>query len=241
MDKIIKNILKKIESEGYEAYIVGGFVRDYLLKKNSYDVDICTNAKPKDLIHLFNVKQNLNNYGSGFYNGKNYRMYRLANILLWRAEIAVEDGDLELARSLVNRIRNRAKYSTPVMCLCTTYENPDANPVVDWTKPAANYRVEPYPEGHPAFSDREEAREAVRMEIRLEFATEGHRFFDLRRWGTADEVLNDFISRDITFRTFMWGAKYDPERNDFWPLPRTAVEEQKGIIKQDSAYLKDLY
>lgn len=33
MDKIIKNILKKIESEGYEAYIVGGFVRDYLLKK----------------------------------------------------------------------------------------------------------------------------------------------------------------------------------------------------------------
>ena len=63
MDKIIKNILKKIESEGYEAYIVGGFVRDYLLKKNSYDVDICTNAKPKDLIHLFNVKQNLNNYG----------------------------------------------------------------------------------------------------------------------------------------------------------------------------------
>ena len=189
----------------------------------------------------FKSEQNLNNYGSGFYNGKNYRMYRLANILLWRAEIAVEDGDLELARSLVNRIRNRAKYSTPVMGLCTTYENPDKDPVVDWTKPAANYRVEPYPEGHPAFSDREEAREAVRMEIRLEFATEGHRFFDLRRWGKDDEVINDFISRDITFRNFMWGAKYDPERNDFWPLPRIAVEEQKGIIKQDSSYLKDLY
>ena len=57
MDKIIKNILKKIESEGYEAYIVGGFVRDYLLKKNSYDVDICTNAKPKDLISFFLVLQ----------------------------------------------------------------------------------------------------------------------------------------------------------------------------------------
>jgi hypothetical protein len=194
----------------------------------------------KKYMHL-KSEQNLNNYGSGFYNGKNYRMYRLANILLWRAEIAVEEGDPELARSLVNRIRIRAKYSTPVMGLCTTYENPGIDPVVDWTKPAANYKVEPYPEGHPAFADIEAAREAVRMEIRLEFATEGHRFFDLRRWGTADEVLNDFIARDQSFRYFMQGSKFDPERNDYWPLPRTAVEEQKGIIKQDSAYLKDLY
>ena len=61
----------------------------------------------------FKSEQVLNNNGSGFYNGKNYRMYRLANIILWRAEIAVEDGDLEMARSLVNMIRIRAKNSTP--------------------------------------------------------------------------------------------------------------------------------
>lgn len=44
--------------------------------------------------------------------------------------------------------------------------------VVDWSKPAANYKVEPYPAGHPAFSSKTEARKAVRMETRLEFATE---------------------------------------------------------------------
>ncbi len=189
----------------------------------------------------FKSEQVLNNNGSGFYNGKNYRMYRLANIILWRAEIAVEDGDLEMARSLVNMIRIRAKNSTPVMGLCTTFENPGKDPVVDWTKPAANYKIEPYPEGHPAFAEKEEARKAVRMEIRLEFATEGHRFFDLRRWGIDDEVLNDFIKRDAAFRRFMTGTVYDPEKNDYWPLPRQVIEEQKGVMKQDPAFVNVLY
>ena len=63
MDKIIKNILKKIENEGYEAYIVGGFVRDLLLGKPSYDVDICTNALPMNLKQIFGLTQNSNGYG----------------------------------------------------------------------------------------------------------------------------------------------------------------------------------
>ena len=53
MDKIIKNVLQKITDANYEAYVVGGFVRDYLLGIKSTDVDICTNALPKDLHKLF--------------------------------------------------------------------------------------------------------------------------------------------------------------------------------------------
>ena len=184
----------------------------------------------------FKSEQSLNLYGTGFSNGKNYRMYRLTNILLWRAEIAVEENDLELARSLVNSIRDRAKNSTPVMGLCLTYSNLGSNPVVDWTKPAANYKVEPYPPDHPAFSSQTEARKAVRMEIRLEFATEGHRFFDLRRWGIDDAVLNDFIARDQTFRTFMNGSIYNPEEDDFWPLPMSQIQLQKRVLQQDPSY-----
>ena len=52
MNNSIKKILNKLEKNGFEAYVVGGYVRDYLLNITSYDVDICTNAKPKDLIHL---------------------------------------------------------------------------------------------------------------------------------------------------------------------------------------------
>jgi len=189
----------------------------------------------------FKSEQILNNYGRGFYNGKNYRLYRLAHIILWRAEIAVEEGDLDYARNLVNKIRDRAKNSTPVMGLCTSYSDLENNPEVDWNQPAANYKVEPYPPAHIAFSDKDNAREAVRMEIRLEFATEGHRFFDLRRWGLDNSVLNDFIQRDQIMTNYMKGAIYDPEEDDFWPLPPDEVELQEGILRQDSSYLNYQY
>jgi hypothetical protein len=76
------------------------------------------------------------------------------------------------------------------------------------------------------------------MEIRLEFATEGNRFFDLRRWGTDEEVLNDYIARDSKFRNYLKGAVYDPEKNDYWPLPLDQVKLQKDVLMQDSSYLK---
>ena len=115
MDKIIKNILKKIESEGYEAYIVGGFVRDYLLKKNSYDVDICTNAKPKDLIHLFNVKQNLNNYGGLNMKIKKYNI----DITTYRKEKKYDNRkpiEIEYVSNLLEDI-NRRDFTINSICL----------------------------------------------------------------------------------------------------------------------------
>ena len=39
-------LLKIFKDNGYEAYLVGGFVRDYVLGRQSSDVDICTNATP---------------------------------------------------------------------------------------------------------------------------------------------------------------------------------------------------
>lgn len=53
MQKSAQEILSKIEKEGYEAYIVGGFVRDYCLGKKSLDVDICTSATPKEISVIF--------------------------------------------------------------------------------------------------------------------------------------------------------------------------------------------
>ena len=53
MKEEIKSVLNKIEQNGYESYIVGGFVRDYLLCRESTDVDIVTNALPKDIVRIF--------------------------------------------------------------------------------------------------------------------------------------------------------------------------------------------
>lgn len=62
MEKNIKKILETLENEGYQAYLVGGYVRDHLLGVTSFDVDIATDALPKDIHRIFNSIKN--NYGS---------------------------------------------------------------------------------------------------------------------------------------------------------------------------------
>lgn len=58
-------LLKIFENNGYEAYLVGGFVRDYILKRASVDVDICTNATPKQIQEIFkDVRLPFEQYGS---------------------------------------------------------------------------------------------------------------------------------------------------------------------------------
>lgn len=182
-------------------------------------------------------EQSLNLNGTGFYNGKNFRTYRYASILLWRAEVAIEENDLELARTYVNMIRNRAKTSTPVMGLCTSTKNLGSNPVVDYTKPAANYLINPYPgPGVYPFDTKENALKAVQEETRLEFACQNHRYFDLRRWGILAPTLNAYIAHDVAFRTFMTGATFIADEDDYWPLPQSQIDLQKGILTQDPAY-----
>ena len=61
MNKNIRKILETLESHGFKAYLVGGFVRDTLIGRETFDVDICTNALPKDLFSIFNADSN--NYG----------------------------------------------------------------------------------------------------------------------------------------------------------------------------------
>ena len=47
------DILKIIEKNGYEAYFVGGCVRDYLLDVDFSDIDVTTNALPEQVKEIF--------------------------------------------------------------------------------------------------------------------------------------------------------------------------------------------
>ena len=65
MDKSIIKILSLIEENGFEAYVVGGYVRDFLLSKETKDIDVCTNARVVDLVEIFKeYNPSSNNYGA---------------------------------------------------------------------------------------------------------------------------------------------------------------------------------
>ncbi|MGB0345729.1 MAG: CCA tRNA nucleotidyltransferase, partial [Acholeplasmataceae bacterium] len=59
-----KEIIKTLKSEGYEAYIVGGAVRDHLLGLKPVDFDITTNAKPNQVMALFDARATGFKYGT---------------------------------------------------------------------------------------------------------------------------------------------------------------------------------
>nr|WP_319273321.1 RagB/SusD family nutrient uptake outer membrane protein [uncultured Draconibacterium sp.] len=191
-------------------------------------------------------------------NANNYRYIRYTHIILWKAECAAYRGDLETARTYVNMIRQRAMDSEPVMGKVLINKLPAsvypwgegstdadymAGGAVDWTQPAANYQIGLY----TSFADANEAMEAVQWEQRLELATEGFRFFDLRRWDglpnkiggkSMAEILNDFASGDQRVRTSaagMSGFTFS-DADKYMPIPQSQLDQQVGILEQRPEY-----
>ena len=52
-----RKIIARLEQHGYEAYIVGGCVRDSLMGKRPSDWDICTSARAEEMMALFEDKR----------------------------------------------------------------------------------------------------------------------------------------------------------------------------------------
>lgn len=145
----------------------------------------------------------------------NWPFLRYAEVLLLKAEASVEKNDLTTALTLVNEVREKAKRSIDL-----TYVPSE----LDATK--ANYKVEPY----ASFASQEQARQAVRMERRLELALEGHRWFDLVRWGIAVQTMNDFFASEAAFHAYYADANMT-EDELFFPTPYEEVINSNGLYK----------
>ena len=146
----------------------------------------------------------------------NYHLLRYADVLLMLAEAEVEAGTLENARTIINQIRERASQSA---------QGPDGGDVqvdinstqITW----ANYQIGLYT---TAWTDQATARAAVRMERRLELAMEGHRFFDLKRWGVLPEVMNAYLAVESTKREYLKAADQVVDKHYLYPFPITQIE-----------------
>lgn len=73
LDPGVIKIVETIEAAGYEAWIVGGAVRDLLLDLPSYDWDVTTDATPEFIVPLFNESFYDNEYGTVKVAGKHIR------------------------------------------------------------------------------------------------------------------------------------------------------------------------
>jgi hypothetical protein len=179
-------------------------------------------------------------------NANNYRYIRYSHVLLWRAEVAAFEGDVAKAKDLVNMIRTRAANDkvmgkVKVYSLPTSFYPWGKDGDVDFTQPAANYKIGTY----TAFANKDEAMKAVQWEQRLEFATEGMRFFDLRRWDklpgkiggkSMADILNGFASADLRVRAaFMAGANFS-EGDKYQPIPQSQLDLQPGVLEQRPEY-----
>lgn len=78
------DILKIISDNGYEAYIVGGFVRDHLLGINSDDIDITTNMPVREISKIFSIDDKTIKHGSFVLNYNKFTF----EITLFRKEIS---------------------------------------------------------------------------------------------------------------------------------------------------------
>lgn len=151
----------------------------------------------------------------------NWQIIRYADLLLYKAEALIELGeDLETARQLINRVRQRAMDSEYVK---------DFN---DPTKDAANYKIGLYPaEGWT----QDYARQALRTEMRLEKALEGERFFDLVRWGIAKDVMTRYFEAEKDQRVYYQVAKFDAGE-EYFPIPVAQYNFSLGRYTQNPGY-----
>ncbi|RVU00420.1 RagB/SusD family nutrient uptake outer membrane protein [Mucilaginibacter limnophilus] len=158
-----------------------------------------------------------------FGNTKTRILIRYADVMLFKAEALIELGRQTEALPLINEIRARAANSTAKLKMVNG-------------QPISKYNVKQYVPGVNITWDQDNARKALRFERRLEMALEGERFFDLMRWGIADQVMNQFFEDERGTRTIYQGAHFTKGRDEFLPVPQNQIFWSEGRYVQNPGY-----
>ena len=168
---------------------------------------------------------------------KNFHLIRYADVLLWYAEALIELGDPQKAGEYINQVRQRAANGyIKAVDPGTMTESSSAYVLDDKVNnkkdlnAAANYRIGLYPASQ--FSSKEKALEALRWERRIELAMEGHRWYDLARWGIAADVLNSYTRYESKYLGKYSNSVY----NSKWatlPIPHNEILKMNGVLVQN--------
>lgn len=187
----------------------------------------------------WNATKNLYYDGTAWAPGSaiNYNVISFADVLLLAAETEAQLGNPDVAQAYVNRIRTRAANPKGFLY---KYKD-DAKPELGFsTTPAANYLIKLYPQGNFKAGGKEHALKAIYFERKIELAMQGHRFFDLVRWGLANSFLNAYYAYEVTKVTEVTGMKFTPNKNEYYPIPQTQIDistmNGQPTLKQNPGY-----
>lgn len=156
--------------------------------------------------------------GSWWGSPMNRIVLRYADVLLMRAEalIQLNDGRIDEAVSLINRVRNRAAQSLSV--------------IADYpSQYGVKFNVKPYTGSY----SQAEALKMLKFERRVELAMECDRFFDLVRWGEADQVLNKYYAEETNDCSIYSNAHFTKNKNEYLPIPFAQIAASNGHYTQN--------
>jgi hypothetical protein len=178
---------------------------------------------PKKYVY-YKRQENTLTDGSSWTRGyatMNFNIIRFADVLLMAAEAEIEAGSLATALGYINQVRSRAANPAGFVKNAKTGAN------------EANYVISTY----SSLGDQASARKIVRMERLLELATEGHRFFDLVRWGNANKTLNAYLKYESKWLVTKFGGASYQDTDALLPIPQAQIDIQgTSVLKQNPGY-----
>ena len=139
----------------------------------------------------------------------NYRVIRYADVLLMYAEACCENGDLASAKNALEMVRDRAREGDSSILP----EFPDYN---DYEE------------------TQDDLRKAIRHERRVELAMEGHRWYDLVRWGIAKETMDAYAANETQEAQDEMGV-FIEGKHELLPIPSKEIE-LNPLLEQNPGY-----
>ena len=158
--------------------------------------------------------------------GQNDYVLRYTDVMLMRAEALIESGDYNgEALQIINTIRERAKRDI------------SSTSLIKYAKDQCDIAL------YGNFASQDDARKALRWERRVELAMEGHRFFDLRRWGLLSTTLNKYFETEKTdeydgqtYGLYYKDAFFTKGKNEYFPIASNQMNYVQGLYHQNKGY-----
>ena len=157
---------------------------------------------------------------------QNDYVLRYTDVMLMSAEALIESGDFNgEALEIINTIRDRAAKDI------------NAKSLIGYAKDQCEISK------YGNFASKDDARKALRWERRVELAMEGHRFFDLRRWGMLSQTLNKYFASEVndeydgqTYALYYKDAFFTKGKNEYFPIASNQMNYVQGLYHQNKGY-----